>query len=172
MSDVYNPDYYRTGYIEVADFIEDKGFDFFLGNVIKYVSRAGKKEGNSAIMDLNKALWYLRREIAILSSREPREVREKKKELEELKKEREKIKNAVKFIEDSKAEHPELYDDDSYADMCATISLIFDDGDGGFDYPYTEEDFGWHEGKDYDDEEEDIKAKKCRKKCNRKNAKD
>ncbi len=64
MKDIYNPDYYRTGKIEVADYIEDKGFNFFLGNVVKYVSRAGKKEGNATIQDLKKAKWYLDREIS------------------------------------------------------------------------------------------------------------
>lgn len=64
MKDIYNPDYYRTGKIEVADYIEDKGFNFFLGNVVKYVSRAGKKEGNALIQDLKKAKWYLDREIS------------------------------------------------------------------------------------------------------------
>lgn len=37
--------------------------DFCLGNVVKYVSRAGKKDNNSAIQDLKKALWYLEHEI-------------------------------------------------------------------------------------------------------------
>ena len=37
--------------------------NFSLGNVIKYVLRAGKKNGESDLDDLNKALWYLNREI-------------------------------------------------------------------------------------------------------------
>ena len=37
---------------------------FNLGNVIKYVWRAGQKE--SAIQDLEKAQWYLQREINLL----------------------------------------------------------------------------------------------------------
>ena len=66
MKDIYNPDYYKNGKIEVSDFIEDKGFNFFLGNVVKYVSRAGKKDGNTAVQDLKKAQWYLNKEIARL----------------------------------------------------------------------------------------------------------
>lgn len=37
------------------------GFD--LGNTIKYISRAGKKEGNSEIQDLEKAMFYLEHRI-------------------------------------------------------------------------------------------------------------
>lgn len=54
-------DYYK-GTI-VWDFIDDMEFNFNLGNVIKYVSRAGKKEGNSKLQDLEKARDYLDHEI-------------------------------------------------------------------------------------------------------------
>ena len=71
MNDAVNhPGHYTTGKIEVIDFIEDKELNFNLGNVVKYVSRAGKKKsvGKSleakAIEDLKKALFYLQREIA------------------------------------------------------------------------------------------------------------
>jgi len=46
------------------DIIEMYDLNFSLGNVIKYVLRAGKKEGESDLDDLNKALWYLQREIS------------------------------------------------------------------------------------------------------------
>lgn len=39
---------------------------FNLGNVIKYVWRAGDKPGTCAVEDLMKAQWYLNREIARL----------------------------------------------------------------------------------------------------------
>lgn len=58
---VNHPSHYNQGKIEVIDYIEDKDFNFNLGNVIKYVSRAGFK--NDTIEDLNKAKWYLEREI-------------------------------------------------------------------------------------------------------------
>lgn len=35
--------------------------DFYLGNVVKYISRAGKK--GSTLEDLKKALWYLQRKV-------------------------------------------------------------------------------------------------------------
>ena len=61
------PKYYkgRNG-IEAIDFIEAFNLNFNLGNVIKYVSRAGKKSEN-ALEDLQKAHWYLEREIERIS---------------------------------------------------------------------------------------------------------
>ena len=63
---VSHPKHYTDGNIEVIDYIEDKEFNFNLGNVIKYVSRAGKKDVNKTIQDLKKASWYLNREISNL----------------------------------------------------------------------------------------------------------
>ena len=57
------PSHYTDGNIEVMDFIEDKQLNFAKGNVIKYVSRAGKKDPNKELEDLKKAMWYLNREI-------------------------------------------------------------------------------------------------------------
>lgn len=39
---------------------------FCLGNAVKYISRAGKKAGESTLDDLRKARWYLDNEIAVL----------------------------------------------------------------------------------------------------------
>jgi hypothetical protein len=60
---VNHPPHYKTGGIETIDFIEAKDLNYRLGNVIKYVSRAGKKEGVDPVQDLEKAAWYLQREI-------------------------------------------------------------------------------------------------------------
>lgn len=54
---VKHPSHYTYGKIEVIDFILDKELDFCLGNVIKYVARAGHKE--NALEDLKKAAQYL-----------------------------------------------------------------------------------------------------------------
>ena len=62
MTQIDHPDYYQ-GKIEVIDFIEAHGLNFNLGNVVKYISRAGKKDGEGAISALLKAQWYLGREI-------------------------------------------------------------------------------------------------------------
>ena len=60
---VNHPKYYQ-GKIEVIDGIEDKGLGFNLGNCVKYISRAGKKNPDKRIEDLKKARWYLNREIS------------------------------------------------------------------------------------------------------------
>ena len=65
---VENPSHYNSGKIEVIDFIEDQKLGFCLGNVIKYVSRAGKKDSSKIIEDLEKAKWYLEREIKNLKN--------------------------------------------------------------------------------------------------------
>lgn len=60
---VNHPSYYADGHIEVIDYIEDKGLGFCLGNAIKYISRAGKKDSAKEIEDLKKAIWYINRRI-------------------------------------------------------------------------------------------------------------
>lgn len=58
---ISNPPHYTAGGIDVIDFIEAKGLGYHLGNVIKYVTRAGMK-GNK-LEDLRKAQWYIDRAI-------------------------------------------------------------------------------------------------------------
>lgn len=60
---VTNPAHYTDGKIEVIDFIEDKALGFRLGNAVKYIARAGKKDPAKRTEDLQKAAWYLNREI-------------------------------------------------------------------------------------------------------------
>jgi len=60
---VNNPSHYTDGKIEVIEFIEDKNMDFHLGNAVKYIARAGKKDPSKLIEDLEKAQWYLNRKI-------------------------------------------------------------------------------------------------------------
>ena len=60
-----HPDYY-TGKIEAIDYIEAHSLNFNLGNVIKYVTRAGHKDGEDTITALKKACWYCEREITRL----------------------------------------------------------------------------------------------------------
>lgn len=59
---VNHPPHYKIGGIETIDFIEAKGLDYNLGNVVKYVTRADHK-GNK-LQDLEKARWYLDRAIS------------------------------------------------------------------------------------------------------------
>ena len=53
------PSHYNQGKIEVANFIADQGLDYVRGNVVKYVSRAGKKDPSKELEDLEKAAAYL-----------------------------------------------------------------------------------------------------------------
>ena len=64
MSDEVNaPAHYRAGdTYETIRVIEAWELNYNLGNCIKYISRAGKK--GSYITDLQKARWYLDREIS------------------------------------------------------------------------------------------------------------
>ena len=67
MSDpVHNPPHYKSGGIEVIDVIEAFKLGYRLGNVIKYVLRAGRK--GDALEDLQKAAWYLDRQIDKMKS--------------------------------------------------------------------------------------------------------
>lgn len=68
MSDAVNhPAHYTDGKIEVIDFIEDKKLPYHLGNAIKYICRAGKKDPDKTIEDLQKADWYINRYIKYIS---------------------------------------------------------------------------------------------------------
>lgn len=42
--------------------------NFNIGNAIKYLWRAGLKDGNSDIQDLQKAVWYIQDEIERLQT--------------------------------------------------------------------------------------------------------
>ena len=58
---VNHPDHYQGNKFEVIDIIEDYDLGFSLGNAIKYILRSNKK--GSAKQDLEKAIWYIRREM-------------------------------------------------------------------------------------------------------------
>lgn len=74
-SNVSHPAHYNQGRIEVIEFIEDKLLGFHRGNAVKYIARAGLKNPEKEIEDLEKAQWYISREIerlrAIKENRQP-----------------------------------------------------------------------------------------------------
>ncbi|MBQ3447728.1 MAG: DUF3310 domain-containing protein, partial [Synergistaceae bacterium] len=45
MRQINHPDYYTSGGIEAIDFIESHKLNFSLGNAVKYIVRAGLKNG-------------------------------------------------------------------------------------------------------------------------------
>lgn len=51
---------------EAISVIEEWNLGFHLGNVVKYISRAGKKPDQTTLSDLKKAAWYLDRYICNL----------------------------------------------------------------------------------------------------------
>jgi len=61
VSNIDHPHHYNKGKIEVIDAIEDWGLGFNDGNVIKYFSR--HKHKGKSLEDLEKAKWYIDREI-------------------------------------------------------------------------------------------------------------
>ena len=63
-----SPDHYQLGSIETWDFIIDQDLDFLLGNVVKYVCRAGTKPGESRLDDLLKAQAYIDKAILSINS--------------------------------------------------------------------------------------------------------
>ena len=56
------PKHYQ-GTIQPIDLINAQDLNFNLGNVVKYVSRAGKKQGENILSDLEKAKNYIDFEI-------------------------------------------------------------------------------------------------------------
>lgn len=66
MSDPVNPPHYKRHPSGVECIVVAEHFGFNLGNVIKYVWRAGEK--GDALEDLKKARWYLDREIRRLET--------------------------------------------------------------------------------------------------------
>ena len=68
MESVNNPEHYggKQNTYEAIKVIEAWDLNFHLGNVIKYISRAGKKDKNKLKEDLEKAKWYLDRFIGTL----------------------------------------------------------------------------------------------------------
>jgi len=68
-SDPINPNHYKSkSGIESIDVIEAFELGFNLGNATKYILRAGKKDPAKTKEDLEKAIWYLNRQIITLDN--------------------------------------------------------------------------------------------------------
>jgi hypothetical protein len=69
---VNHPDHYggEENPYEVVKVAEAWGTDkdAYLFNVLKYIGRSGKKDGNPTLQDLKKALWYLDRRIKTIEN--------------------------------------------------------------------------------------------------------
>jgi len=77
---VYKPDHYAQYSIEPIVFIMQNRLPFHVGNIVKYVMRAGSKiyENQTAIeseiTDLKKAIRYCEMRINLLEGKDPNEI--------------------------------------------------------------------------------------------------
>lgn len=70
-TNITRPSHYCEGRkYEPKDVIRDWGLNFNLGNAVKYISRAGRKDGNSVIEDLEKARQYIEFELEYLEEQD------------------------------------------------------------------------------------------------------
>lgn len=61
---VNHPRHYAEGWSNGAEVIDiSENLNFNRGNTVKYVARAGRKDGAETILDLKKARWYINREL-------------------------------------------------------------------------------------------------------------
>ena len=63
---VNHPSHYTYGSMEVIDAIEGLQLPYHLGNALKYIARAGRKDPAKTTEDLRKAVWYINRYIDLL----------------------------------------------------------------------------------------------------------
>lgn len=71
LDNVNHPAHYKMGNgCEVIDITEN--LNFCKGNAVKYICRAGVKDPSKELEDLQKAMWYLKREITNLERRNPK----------------------------------------------------------------------------------------------------
>jgi hypothetical protein len=68
---VNHPNHYggESNPYEAIKVIDAWNLDFCLGNTVKYISRAGKKNTDKELEDLKKALWYLQHKIDTLEKK-------------------------------------------------------------------------------------------------------
>lgn len=62
---INHPNHYggKDNLYEAIKVIDAWDLGFSLGNAVKYISRAGKKDPKKEIEDLKKALWYIEHHI-------------------------------------------------------------------------------------------------------------
>jgi len=68
---IVNPKHYERYAIEPVSFIMHNELPFWMGNVIKYIMRAGYKTNTDEITDLKKAKRYIDMRINQLMGQEP-----------------------------------------------------------------------------------------------------
>lgn len=66
---VNHPDHYggKDNPYEAIKVIMAWNLDFCLGNAVKYISRAGKKDPKKEEEDIRKAVWYLEKYLSSIN---------------------------------------------------------------------------------------------------------
>ena len=72
-NEVNHPKHYNHGKIECIEYILDQEMNLCRGNAVKYITRAGLKNPDKEIEDLEKAVFYLNCEIERLKDKELKE---------------------------------------------------------------------------------------------------
>lgn len=69
---VNHPSHYggESNLYEAIKVIDAWDLGFALGNTVKYISRAGKKDSQKELEDLKKAKWYLEHHIKNLENQQ------------------------------------------------------------------------------------------------------
>ena len=63
MESIMTPEHYNNSGVDVIDLCEAYNLSFVKGNIVKYICRAGKKEGETEVEALLKAKSYLDRAL-------------------------------------------------------------------------------------------------------------
>ena len=74
---VNHPDHYQGATLEVIEVIDDFKLNYNLGTSIKYILRAGKKDPDKYVQDIEKAIWMLQWEIYTLNRNSSEKVIDK-----------------------------------------------------------------------------------------------
>ena len=81
MKQVKHPDHYAKGRkYEAWDVAKDWDLDLDLGSVLKYLSRCGRKAGESKVKDLYKCIEYIQHTIEYEEAKEKEQEHKKKME--------------------------------------------------------------------------------------------
>jgi len=82
VEDVVNhPKHYEGKKFEVIEVIEEYGLNHNKACATKYVLRAGVKHKMREVEDLNKAIWYLRREVLLIKAAENGDTPQRPKDM-------------------------------------------------------------------------------------------
>ena len=84
---INHPEHYggKENLYEAIKVIEAWQLGYCLGNVIKYICRAGKKDNTTEKEDLKKAKWFLKRRISEISETKIKQKKQKKVDFPNLK---------------------------------------------------------------------------------------